>query len=42
MSFGATVLVCGNSCFDVKASGTCGSPWMHAYQYFWRDGHVVG
>jgi hypothetical protein len=42
MSFGATVWVGGNSRLDVEGFRHDGSPWMHAYQYFYRNGHVVG
>jgi hypothetical protein len=42
LDFGATVWVGGNSPLDVEGFRTNGSPIMKAYQYFWRDGHVIG
>jgi Lysyl oxidase len=42
MSFGATVWIGGNSRLDVEGFRHNGSPWMKAYQYFFRGGHVVG
>jgi len=42
MSFNATVWVGGNSPLDVEGFRSNGSPVMKAYQYFWRNGHVVG
>ena len=42
LTFGATVWVGGNSSLDVEGFRSNGSPVMKAYQYFWRDGHVVG
>jgi hypothetical protein len=42
LSFGATVWVGGNAKLDVEGFRHNGSPWMHAFQYFWHDGHVVG
>jgi hypothetical protein len=42
LSFGATVWVGGNSKLDVEGFRHSGSPWMHAFQYFWHNGHVVG
>jgi Lysyl oxidase len=42
LTFGATVWVGGNSPLDVEGFRSGGSPIMPAYQYFWRDGHVIG
>jgi len=42
LSFGATVWVGGNSPLDVEGFRSNGSPVMKAYQYFWRNGHLVG
>jgi hypothetical protein len=42
LEFGATVWVGGNSPLDVEGFRSHGSPVMKAYQYFWRDGHVIG
>jgi Lysyl oxidase len=42
LTFGATVWVGGNSPLDVEGFRSNGSPVMKAYQYFWRNGHVVG
>ena len=42
LTFGATVWVGGNSPLDVEGFRSNGSPVMQAYQYFWRNGHVVG
>jgi hypothetical protein len=42
LAFGATVWVGGNSPLDVEGFRSNGSPVMKAYQYFWRNGHVVG
>jgi hypothetical protein len=42
LSFGATVWVGGNSPLDVEGFRSDGSPVMPAYQYFWRDGQVIG
>src|SRR6266498_768371 len=42
LAFGATVWVGGNSPLDVEGFRINGSPTMQAYQYFWRDGQVVG
>jgi hypothetical protein len=42
LSFNATVWVGGNSPLDVEGFRSNGSPVMKAYQYFWRNGHVVG
>jgi hypothetical protein len=42
VSFGATVWIGGNGPLDVQGFRTDGSPVMQAYQYFWRNGKVVG
>jgi Lysyl oxidase len=42
LDFGATVWVGGNSPLDVEGFRSNGSPVMKAYQYFWRNGHVIG
>jgi hypothetical protein len=42
LNFGATVWVGGNSPLDVEGFRSNGSPIMKAYQYFWRNGHVIG
>ena len=42
LTFGATVWVGGNSPLDVEGFRSHGSPVMKAYQYFWRNGHVIG
>lgn len=42
LSFSATVWVGGNSPLDVEGFRQSGSPVMKAYQYFWRNGKVIG
>jgi hypothetical protein len=42
VNFGATVWVGGNGPLDVQGFRSGGSPVMPAYQYFWRDGKVIG
>jgi lysyl oxidase len=42
LAFNATVWVGGTSPLDVEGFRSDGSPVMTAYQYFWRNGHVVG
>ena len=42
LDFGATVWVGGNSPLDVEGFRSHGSPIMKAYQYYWRNGRVVG
>ncbi len=42
LTFGATVWVGGNSPLDVEGFRSNGSPVMKAYQYFWRNRHVIG
>jgi Lysyl oxidase len=41
VSFAATVWV-RNAPLDVEGFRSHGSPVMKAYQYFWRNGHVIG
>lgn len=42
LQFGATVWVGGNGPLDVGGYRVNGSPVMPAYQYFWKNGHVIG
>jgi hypothetical protein len=42
LNFSATVWVGGNAPLDVEAFRSGGSPVMPAYQYFYRDGKVIG
>ena len=42
LNFGATIWVGGTSPLDVEGFRSNGSPVMQAYQYFWRNGHLVG
>jgi len=42
LDFGATVWIGGNGPLDVEGFRSNGSPTMKAYQYFWRNGHVIG
>ena len=42
LDFAATVWVGGNGPLDVQGFRTQGSPVMKAYQYFWRNGRVIG
>jgi hypothetical protein len=42
LNFGATVWVGGTSPLDVEGFRSHGSPVMKAYQYFWRNGKVIG
>jgi hypothetical protein len=42
LNFSATVAVGGNSPLDVEAFRSDASPVMKAYQYFYRNGKVVG
>lgn len=42
LDFGATVWIGGNARLDVEGFRHNGSPWMHAFQYFFHNGHVVG
>ena len=42
LAFSASVWIGGNSQLDVEGFRSNGSPVMKAYQYFWRNGHVIG
>jgi hypothetical protein len=42
LNFDATVWVGGNSQLDVEGFRVPGLSTMNAYQYFWRDGKVIG
>jgi hypothetical protein len=42
LDFAATVWMGGSSPLDVEGFRSHGSPVMPAYQYFWRDGHIIG
>jgi len=42
LDFGATVWIGGNGPLDVEGFRSDGSPIMKAYQYFWRNGHIIG
>jgi hypothetical protein len=42
LNFSATVWVGGNGPLDVQGFRSHGSPVMQAYQYFWRNGRIVG
>jgi hypothetical protein len=42
LDFGATVWISGHGPLDVEGFRDKGLPVMRAYQYFWRDGHVIG
>ena len=42
LTFGAAVWSGGNSPLDVEGFRSNGSPVMKAYQYFWRNGRVIG
>jgi hypothetical protein len=42
LNFGATVWVGGNSRLDVEGFRKARSPIMRAYQYFWKNGRIVG
>jgi hypothetical protein len=42
LSFGATVWSGGRSRLDVEGFRSHGSPTMKAYQYFWKNGRIVG
>jgi hypothetical protein len=42
LNFGATVWVGGNSPLDVEGFHVQGSSQLAAYQYFWRNGKVIG
>lgn len=42
MAPGYTVWVGGTSRLDVEGFRKSGSPIMQAYQYFWKNGHIIG
>jgi hypothetical protein len=42
LNFAATVWVGGGSRLDVEGFRVAGSPTMRAYQYFWKNGHIIG
>ncbi len=42
VDFGATVGISGNGPLDVEGFRSHGSPTMQAYQYFWRNGQIIG
>jgi hypothetical protein len=42
LNFGATVWIGGHGPLDVEGFRSHGSPVMKAWQYFWRNGHVIG
>jgi hypothetical protein len=42
INFGATVWVGGRSRLDVEGFRKAGTSTMRAYQYFYRDGHIIG
>lgn len=42
LMFGATVWIGGSGPLDVEGFRPNGSQTMKAYQYFWRNGHVIG
>lgn len=42
LNFAATVWVSGNAALDVEGFRVPGTPVMNAYQYFWRNGRVIG
>jgi hypothetical protein len=42
LTFNGTVWIGGNGPLDVEGFRHDSSPIMRAYQYFWRDGHVIG
>ncbi len=42
LTFGATVSVGGTSRLDVQGFRSHGSPVMKAYQYFWKNGRIIG
>lgn len=42
LTFGATVWVGGRSRLDVEGFRSNSSPIMKAYQYFWKNGRVIG
>jgi hypothetical protein len=42
LDFAATVWIGGHGPLDVVGFRSHGSPIMKAYQYFWRNGHIIG
>jgi hypothetical protein len=42
LMFGATVWMSGHARLDVEGFRSHSSPVMKAYQYFWKNGHVIG
>jgi hypothetical protein len=42
LMFGATVWMSGHARLDVEGFRSHSAPVMQAYQYFWRNGHVIG
>src|SRR5262249_13925252 len=42
LTFGATVWSGGRSRLDVEGFRSNGSPLMRAYQYFWKNGRIIG
>jgi hypothetical protein len=42
LNFNATVWADGNGPLDIEGFRSPGSPIMKAYQYFWRNGRVIG
>ncbi len=42
LMFGATVWIGGHSRLDVQGFRSHGSPVMKAYQYFWKNGRIIG
>jgi Lysyl oxidase len=42
LAFGATVWIGGNSPLDVEGYRIAGSNTMRAYQYFYKDGKIIG
>jgi hypothetical protein len=42
LDFAATVWIGGHGPLDVEGFRSHASPVMKAYQYFWRNGHVIG
>ena len=42
LDFGATVWIAGHAQLDVEGFRSNGSNLMQAYQYFWKNGHLIG
>jgi len=42
LNFSATVWVGGNGPLDIEGFRVSGTPVMKAYQYFWRNGRLIG